>query len=114
MDLSDGLADAVTQVAEASGTGVLLDAAQIPVHAGARGWFEARGLDAVMASMSGGEDYELLFAVPRKRRRAFLAAIARSGGARATRIGELTKEPALVLRQGDHNSVLPAGYSHLG
>ena len=79
-----------------------------------RRWFEARGLDPIAAALAGGEDYELLFAVPRRKRRGFLAAIARSGGIAATRIGELTSAPALVLRQGDNNLVLPAGYSHLG
>jgi len=114
MDLSDGLADAARQIAQASGMGACLDAAQLPVHPGARRWFEAAGLDPVAAALSGGEDYELLFAVPRRRRRGFFAAIARSGGISATRIGELTTAPALVLRQSDHNLELPAGYSHLG
>jgi thiamine-monophosphate kinase len=114
MDLSDGLADAVRQLAQASGTGACIDAALLPVHPGARRWFEAGGLDPIAAALSGGEDYELLFAVPRRRRRGFFAAIARSGGISATRIGELTTPPALVLRQSDHNLVLPAGYSHLG
>ena len=90
MDLSDGLADAARQIAQASGTGVCVDAALLPVHPGARRWFEARGLDPIAAALSGGEDYELLFAVPRRRRRGFLAAIARQGGIAATRIGELT------------------------
>ena len=114
MDLSDGLADAARQIAQASGTGVCVEAALLPVHLGARRWFEARGLDPIAAALSGGEDYELLFAVPRRKRRGFLAAIARSGGIRTTRIGELTTPPALVLRQTDHNLVLPAGYTHLG
>lgn len=114
MDLSDGLADAARQIAQASGTGVSVDAALLPVHAAARRWFEGRGLDPIAVSLSGGEDYELLFAVPRKRRRAFLAGIARSGGITATRIGELTTAPDMVLRRGDHNLVLPPGYSHLG
>jgi thiamine-monophosphate kinase len=114
MDLSDGLADAARQIAQASGTGACLDAALLPVHPAARRWFEARGLDPIAAALGGGEDYELLFAVPRRRRRGFLAAIARSGGIVATLVGELTTEPALVLRRDDHNLVLPAGYSHLG
>jgi thiamine-monophosphate kinase len=113
MDLSDGLADAARQIAQASGTGVCLDAAMLPVDRAARRWFEARDVDPITAALSGGEDYELLFAVPRRKRRAFLSAIARSGGVTASRVGELTKEPALVLRRGDHNLELPAGYSHL-
>jgi thiamine-monophosphate kinase len=114
IDLSDGLSDAARQIAQASGTGVTVDAALLPVHTDARRWFEARAQDPIAAAIAGGEDYELLFAVPRRRRRGFLAAIARSGGITATRIGELTTAPDLVLRQNDHNLVLPAGYTHLG
>jgi len=114
MDLSDGLADAARQIAQASGTGVCLDAGLVPVHPAAPRWFETRSQDPIASSLAGGEDYELLFAVPRKRRRAFLAAIARSGGISATRIGELTTARDMVLRRDDHNLVLPAGYSHLG
>lgn len=114
MDLSDGLADAARQIAVASGTGVVVDAARLPLHPAARNWFEEQNQDAVTAAITGGEDYELLFAVPRKKRRAFLAAIARSGGIEATHIGELTSAPGLLLRRGSDNFELPAGYSHLG
>src|SRR6185369_3672124 len=38
MDLSDGLADAVRQVAEASGVGMRIDADALPVAAGVREW----------------------------------------------------------------------------
>ena len=37
MDLSDGLADAARQIAEASGTGVRIDAARLPIDAGGAG-----------------------------------------------------------------------------
>jgi len=101
-------------VAHASGTGASVDAARLPLHPEATRWFEGRGLDPVTTALSGGEDYELLFAVPRKKRRAFLSAVARSGGITVTQIGELTTAPALMLRRDDHNLVLPAGFSHLG
>ena len=41
MDLSDGLADAVRQVACAGATGARLDAAALPLHPAASGWFSA-------------------------------------------------------------------------
>jgi thiamine-monophosphate kinase len=62
MDLSDGLADAVRQVAAASRTGAVVDAASLPIHPGASAWFTAAGLDAIDSSVAGGDDYELLFA----------------------------------------------------
>ena len=43
MDLSDGLADALRQVAAASGCGVRVDAAALPIEPGARAWWTARG-----------------------------------------------------------------------
>jgi thiamine-monophosphate kinase len=111
MDLSDGLADAVRQVAEASGVGATIDAASLPIDPDARRWFEERGANGVDAAMSGGDDYELLFAVrPRTRRR--LHAADRHGGAPLTRIGVCTADRAIVLRQDGADRPLPAGYSH--
>jgi thiamine monophosphate kinase len=42
MDLSDGLADAVRQIAEASQVGVTLDAGALPISDAVRRWHEAR------------------------------------------------------------------------
>ena len=49
MDLSDGLADAVRQIAEASGVGITIDANSLPVEGG-----------TVDAAIAAGDDYELL------------------------------------------------------
>ena len=111
MDLSDGLADAVRQVAEASGVGATIDADAVPLDAGARGWFDERGLDAVAEAMTGGDDYELLF-TSRPRTRGRLAAASRHGDAPLTRIGSCTAGRALILRQNGSERPLPRGYSH--
>ena len=50
IDVSDGLADAVRQLATASGVGARLDAATPAARPGARRWFEARGEDPVLAA----------------------------------------------------------------
>jgi thiamine-monophosphate kinase len=112
MDLSDGLADAVTQLAEASGVGAAIDASALPLDPGARRWFEARGRDAVIDSVTGGDDYELLIAVrPRLSRR--LTAAQRHGGAPLTRIGACTAAAgSVVLREGGVERQMPPGYSH--
>jgi thiamine-monophosphate kinase len=112
MDLSDGLADAVRQVAQASGTGARLDASQLPIHPGALAWFSGRDRDPVAASLSGGDDYELLFAVPAKSR-GRLRLVARQGrGLSFTRIGELTATPALLVERGGIREPLPEGFVH--
>ncbi len=73
MDLSDGLADAVRQLADASGTGARLEAAALPVHPGVGA--VAGDPEAVLAAaLAGGEDYELLLTVPRRAGRRFAAA----------------------------------------
>jgi thiamine-monophosphate kinase len=111
MDLSDGLADAVRQVAVASGVGAVIDANALPIDAGARAWFEARGADAVAEAISGGDDYELLAgARPRMQRR--LIAASRAGGTPLTRIGTFTGDLALVIRRTTGDAALPQGYGH--
>lgn len=112
IDLSDGLGAAVTQLAEASGCGARIDADAIPVMAEAREWWNAKGVDPVQVSLAGGEDYELLLAVP-----------ARWGGRLRhlrrqvtdpplTRIGTLTRDRALVLSRRGLDTPLPGGFEH--
>jgi thiamine-monophosphate kinase len=111
MDLSDGLAEAVRQIAEASGVGASIDAAAVPLDQAARRWFEGRGADAVHEAITGGDDYELLFAV-RPRLRGRLKAVERHGATRLTRIGSCTSDRALVLRQDGKDRPLPRGFTH--
>ncbi len=110
MDLSDGLADAVRQMAQASGLGAIVEADALPVHPGATEIFREPS-QTVRAALSGGEDYELLLAVPRRRLRRFLA-VHRLTKVPVTRIGALTPESALVLRQEGGEEPLPAGFEH--
>jgi thiamine-monophosphate kinase len=112
MDLSDGLADAVRQVAEASGTGARIDGEAIPLSPAAAAVFLERGHDPVHSAVAGGDDYELLFAVPPRRRRAFESLRGLARGVSITRIGELTQDPALVLNQPTGDEALPEGFSH--
>jgi len=111
MDLSDGLADAVRQVAEASGVGAIVEADALPIDPHARRWFDDHGQDAVAAAMSGGDDYELLVAV-RPRTRSRLEAARRHGTVPLTRIGFCTKGSGVVLRAAGREAPVPAGYSH--
>ena len=61
IDLSDGLADGVRRIAAASGVGIRIDAAALPIDPDARRWFEAKGEDTVERAVDSGDDYELLF-----------------------------------------------------
>ncbi|MGE3842827.1 MAG: thiamine-phosphate kinase [Vicinamibacterales bacterium] len=110
MDLSDGLADAVTQVAEASGTGAEIELSRIPAHPSTT---EAWGARGSWEALLGGDDYELLVAVPPRRRRAFEAALGHRL-APVTMIGRLTPQrEGLRVKRADATMVpLPRGYEH--
>jgi len=113
MDLSDGLSDGLEQVAAASGVGMTIDADALPIDAAARAVFAARGEEAVVEAMRGGDDYELLIAVrPRTQRR--LAEAIRRGGVPLTRIGRCTAARGITVRRAHVASPveLPQGFRH--
>jgi thiamine-monophosphate kinase len=112
MDLSDGLADAVRQIAGASGTGARIDAARLPIHTGARSWFSTQGQDPVTMSLAGGDDYELLFAVAARARRRLKVVASQARGVPFTHIGELTATPEIVLDRGGSVEPLRDGFVH--
>lgn len=112
MDVSDGLADAVAQIAQASGTGAAIDAAALPIDPGARAWHASRGVDAVTAGIAGSDDYELVFASPRRSRGRLRAVERQARGVPVTPIGELTSGGEAVLVRNGRREPLPRGYAH--
>ena len=112
MDLSDGLADAVRQIAEASGTGAHIDAAAVPINSATRGWFGRSGQDPVMAAIAGGDDYELLFSAPRRARGRLATVMRQAQGVPIARIGALTAARDLGISLEGREEPLPAGFVH--
>jgi thiamine-monophosphate kinase len=112
MDLSDGLADAVRQIAEASNVGMTIDAPALPIGDGARRWYAARGDDAIEGSLAGGDDYELLFTVRPAHRGRLRAVLKQIGNVPITRLGVVTKERRLVVRTPSGDRDLPRGFEH--
>ncbi len=62
MDTSDGLADALVQVCQASGVEARIEAERIPISAALRQVFPAQALEW---ALYGGEDFELLLSADR-------------------------------------------------
>jgi thiamine-monophosphate kinase len=113
MDLSDGLADAAHQIAEASGCGVEIDAESLPIEPGASAWWSSRGDDVIVAALTGGDDYELLLAVPPSWRGRLRMVRERVADPPLTRVGVLTKDPgARVLCRDGRRDRLPGGFEH--
>ena len=112
IDLSDGLADAVRQVAEASRVGITLDASALPIGDEVRRWHDARGAGAIDAAVGGGDDYELLFTV-RPAHQGRLRGVRRLlGGLPVTRIGLVTKDRRLLIKTDAGERQLPPGFDH--
>jgi thiamine-monophosphate kinase len=112
MDLSDGLTDAATQLAEAAGIGVVVDAAAIPIHPGATAWTAKTGGDALSLAISGGEDYELAFAVGRRQLSRFKSAIRRCPDVAVAKIGRFVAEPGARLERNGSQEPLGKGFLH--
>ncbi len=82
MDISDGLIQDASHIARASGIALEIEVARVPLSAAGR----AAGPDFVASGVAGGDDYELLLAVPPERENA-LQEVAASHGLIFTRIG---------------------------
>ena len=103
IDVSDGLSTDLLHLCEESGVGVRLFAESIPQAKGA----------TLLQSLHGGEDYELLFTAPAKRK------VPRTiAGVPVTRIGETlpgsrgASRLELVKQDGTSERLRPQGWEH--
>ena len=88
MDVSDGLMGDLAKLCRASGVSAAVAAGPIPLSAPARAWL-SEDTAAIGRVVSGGDDYEILCAVPETRLAAFQGA-ARAAGAPVSVIGRIT------------------------
>lgn len=114
VDLSDGLLKDLFEICEQSGCGALLYEKDIPVHPAALCVATLQGSAPLDLALSGGEDYELLFAVAPER----FAGLVRDYAARFQnplyRIGEITSgdEILMVTRSGKKEKIIFKGFKH--
>jgi thiamine-monophosphate kinase len=113
IDLSDGLSSDLRRICEESGVGARVLADLVPVDASAQALARAQGGDAFALALHGGEDYQLLVAVPPDR----LEDVVELGNVwnmSMTAVGEFTEGSEVVLEQSGGGSVplVPAGYDH--
>ncbi|MFA6568800.1 MAG: thiamine-phosphate kinase [Victivallales bacterium] len=104
IDVSDGFLVDAQRLASASGVGLVIDTAKIPLRKGA----------SLESALSEGEDYELLFAVPSSK-----SAVLREKwpfkNIRLTRIGNFTcggKGRVFDLEQRELTSTQKTGFDH--
>lgn len=109
IDLSDGLSTDLTHLCRSSGVGAQVWADRIAHPLKEAGLTPAA--DALELALHGGEDYELLFTVPRGKARRVPA---RFQGVPLPQIGEITESRRILLVGEDGRAVRlrPAGYDH--
>jgi thiamine-monophosphate kinase len=110
MDLSDGLSADLPRMCAASGVGAEIDEAHIPVLDESRGW----GFNPLQLALHGGEDYELLFAVS-KRKADLFEKVYPSNLPRVTRVGRLISDASKILmisESGRRFRLLDQGFDH--
>ena len=110
-DVSDGLLADVGHIAAASRLAVHIERDRVPLSAAAR---RALIVDPALWSgvLGGGDDYELVIAVP-PRRQAALQAAARAAGIKVTRIGCFVAGKGVQLIVAGRTTRAPrAGYVH--
>lgn len=114
IDLSDGLGGDAVRLAEASGVGLRIDAGALPIAAGVAEQAAAAGRDPLRLAVSGGEDYELLAALPAERLDEAAAALASvEGGVALTRIGEAIAGSEVEIRLPGGGTLPAAGFDQL-
>ena len=100
MDLSDGLSTDLRRLCEASRVGAVIDSQLLP---GIRETKPERnpGIDPLLLALHGGDDYELLFTVPKRKAGRLAPSV---GGVSITRIGEVTQSREVMVTDGNGRS----------
>lgn len=113
MDVSDGLAGDLAKLCAASQISAVIDIKSVPLSAAAAGLL-ARGAVGIEAIVSGGDDYEILCAVPEAGFAAFAQAAGLAGVA-VTSIGTViagTSVPRFLDAEGREIALKRLSYSH--
>ncbi|WP_035992770.1 thiamine-phosphate kinase [Leptolyngbya sp. KIOST-1] len=108
MDSSDGLANAVLQIGQASGVGASLQASELPIDPAVAAWVGRS--QAIDWCLYGGEDFELVLCLPWPVAESLRGRL----GQPCAIVGETTSTPAVELHSADSTRVLrfDQGFQH--
>ena len=112
IDLSDGLATDLRHVAAASDVGAELEEASLPLAQPLQDYGNRQ--QARKIALTGGEDYELLFAAPAGEVGGLRAAFEEAHGVELTRVGTVRREQGVILRapDGGERPLTLSGFDH--
>ena len=106
IDLSDGLGGDAAHLAAASGVELLIDLERLPLDPSVTAEAARQGVAPALFAAQGGEDYELLAAMP--------AGFQGIPGMQLTRIGEVRGDGGGVRFRLEGREVSVPGFSHFG
>jgi thiamine-monophosphate kinase len=112
IDVSDGLGIDAGRLAAASGARVVLETGRLPLSPALETFARLEGLDPAELALSGGDDYELLFTVPRDRAGEIPGREA--GGVAVAQIGIIEAGAGALLRDASgERDIAASGHDHL-
>jgi thiamine-monophosphate kinase len=111
IDLSDGLGGDAAHLAAGSGVALDIDLGALPISPAVPAAASAAGLDPAHFAALGGEDYELLVALPPEVTAGEAEGVAREAGVGLRRIGEAGKGTGARFRLRGREITL-AGFDH--
>jgi len=115
IDISDGLTADLSHMMKQSHVGASLQLAKIPISPALKRFAKKTRVDPLNFALFGGEDYELLFAVPGKKVKK-LEQLILNASIQAVQIGRvLSKQEGLIGQdeKGKRHKITPKGYDHL-
>lgn len=112
IDISDGLAGDAAHLARAAGARLEIEIDRVPLAPGLAAVAGAFGVELEALALGGGEDYELLAALPADGVERALAALRELGAEPAT-VGRVTTGEGVVLRDASGAERSVAGYDQI-